>query len=77
MIVVEFKKIPVPEKFQEQMKVKSVYIIKYLIDLYGKPFKHGQVLKDKSEVMKFCESNNITMDELRSVWNNGKNNGAT
>ena len=70
MKLIDFKRIPVPEELQDICNKQKVYILHYYIKLNRKPFKHGQVFINKNDVLKFCERNKITIEELKKVWKN-------
>lgn len=70
MELIDFKRISVPDEVKDICSLEKVFILHYWIKLNGKPFKHGQVFKDKNDVLAFCERNNITIEELKKVWKN-------
>lgn len=68
MRLIEFTEIPVPEIFQDMYHKEKIYIIRYKMKLNRKPFDHGETFIRKEDVLKFCERNNITIEELKKVW---------
>lgn len=75
MKLISFEKISVPKNLQNIFNEyifnkEKVYMIRYKMKLNKKDFEHGQVFINKNDVLKFCERNKITIEELKKVWKN-------
>lgn len=68
MILLEFSKAIVPKPYCDIFGVQKVFVLKYLMELNNKPFKHGKAFLRKEDVLDFCKENNISIDDLRKVW---------
>lgn len=72
MILLEFKMVPMPKPYCDIYKQEKMYLVNYLIEIYGNTFKHGKAFVKKEDVLKFCDENGITIEDLRKVWRGKK-----